>query len=193
MLEFLKNYPGTIAVNGKRISNTDINEILDKLFGEINIYLTPTQSENENSDIFTTREKPVRDETTVKYNIFVKPWMTKKSTEDFNFMLTWNNNIPMPFRYMCGTINRETSGMYNMTLHGVPRRTETCSVCGKTLTNPISKLFGIGPECMTKCGIFSDITIEQAREKLDEINSRIENTVWTGWIAKSAIMEMVEA
>lgn len=191
MLEFLKNYPGYLEVNGKRIENDNLDNILNNTFGKIVINLIP-KKESRSTDKIKSNERVVKNNTDTEYDIVVKPWMTKKSTEDFNFMLNWNNNIPMPFRYMRGVINKQTPGMYNMTLRGVPKNTETCSVCGKTLTNPISRLFGIGPECMQKCGIFGDITIEQAEQKLDEINKRIEETIWTGWIAKSAILQMTE-
>ena len=192
MLEFLRNYTGSITVNDGIVENKDISKVLDSLEGNIKIKLTPTQKEQKVKNSFTLREDAVVDKCSLSYNILVKPWMTQKSTPGFNFMLTWNNDIPMPLRIMSGKINKETPGMYNMSLHGIPTKTGTCSVCGRTLTNPISRLYGIGPECMNKVGIFSDITIEEAKDKLEEINNRIINIKWTGWIAKSAILEMME-
>lgn len=191
MLEFLRNYTGEIKVNGETIQNQNIAQVLDDLTGNIQIHLKPVENARVRN-AFTLKQEAVRDETKVQYNVLVKPWMTQKSNGTFNFMMTWNNDVPMPLRFMSGNINKETQGMFNMTLHGVAQKTNMCSVCGRTLTNPISRLFGIGPECMQKVGVFADISIEEAEQKLDEINKRIESLTWTGWIAKSAVMEMVE-
>ena len=191
MLEFLRNYTGEIEVNGETIQNQNIAQVLDNLTGNIQIHLKPIENARVRN-AFTLKQDAVRDETKVQYNVLVKPWMTQKSNGTFNFMMTWNNDVPMPLRFMRGNVNKETQGMFNMTLHGVAQKTNTCSVCGRTLTNPISRLFGIGPECMQKVGVFADISIEEAEQKLDEINKRIESLTWTGWIAKSAVMEMVE-
>ena len=191
MLEFLRNYTGEIEVNGETIQNQNIAQVLDTLTGSIQIHLKPAENARVRN-AFTLKQEAVRDETKVQYNVLVKPWMTQKSNGTFNFMMTWNNDVPMPLRFMRGNINKETQGMFNMTLHGVAQKTNMCSVCGRTLTNPISRLFGIGPECMQKVGVFADISMEEAEQKLNEINKRIESLTWTGWIAKSAVMEMVE-
>lgn len=191
MLEFLRNYTGEIEVNGETIQNQNIAQVLDNLTGNIQIHLKPAENARVRN-AFTLKQEAVRDETKVQYNVLVKPWMTQKSNGTFNFMMTWNNDVPMPLRFMRGNINKETQGMFNMTLHGVAQKTNMCSVCGRTLTNPISRLFGIGPECMQKVGVFADISMEEAEQKLNEINKRIESLTWTGWIAKSAVMEMVE-
>lgn len=191
MLEFLRNYTGEIEVNGETIQNQNITQVLDNLTGNIQIHLKPAENARVRN-AFTLKQEAVRDETKVQYNVLVKPWMTQKSNGTFNFMMTWNNDVPMPLRFMRGNINKETQGMFNMTLHGVAQKTNMCSVCGRTLTNPISRLYGIGPECMQKVGIFADISMEEAEQKLNEINKRIESLTWTGWIAKSAVMEMVE-
>lgn len=191
MLEFLRNYTGEIEVNGETIQNQNIAQVLDALTGSIQIHLKPAENVRVRN-AFTLKQEAVRDETKVQYNVLVKPWMTQKSNGTFNFMMTWNNDVPMPLRFMRGNVNKETQGMFNMTLHGVAQKTNMCSVCGRTLTNPISRLFGIGPECMQKVGVFADISMEEAEQKLNEINKRIESLTWTGWIAKSAVMEMVE-
>lgn len=191
MLEFLRNYTGEIEVNGEIIQNQNIAQVLDALTGNIQIHLKPAENVRVRN-AFTLKQEAVRDETKVQYNVLVKPWMTQKSNGTFNFMMTWNNDVPMPLRFMRGNVNKETQGMFNMTLHGVAQKTNMCSVCGRTLTNPISRLYGIGPECMQKVGIFADISMEEAEQKLNEINKRIESLTWTGWIAKSAVMEMVE-
>lgn len=50
------------------------------------------------------------------YDIRVKDYMTKKSNSNFDFMLEWNNNIPMPGVIARGKVIDETRGMYKMKL-----------------------------------------------------------------------------
>jgi hypothetical protein len=57
--------------------------------------------------------------------------------------------------------------------------------CGRELTNPISRLYGIGPECIHKIPMFANIDIEEAEKIRDEL----VNLEWEGWIIKSAIIE----
>ena len=87
------------------------------------------------------------------YKITVKKYMTEPSTVNFDFQDKWNNGKPMPLCIMQGKVTKETRGMYYMSLEGKAERTSRCLVCGKTLTNPISKLYGIGPECSEKVGL----------------------------------------
>ena len=118
--------------------------------------------------------------------------MTEKSTPDFLFMQTWNKDIPMPLRFMVGTVQQETSRMYYMKLHGEPAKLVFCSRCGRALANPVSKLFGIGPECSTKVGIDARLFINEsiAKEKLCQIEETIRKIVWEGWIPKTAVLEL---
>lgn len=123
---------------------------------------------------------------TVEYCITVKKYMTEKASAGFDFMAKWNNDNPMPMRIMQGTIEKETRGMVYMKLHGLAKPTITCRCCGKELTNPISRHYGIGPICLGKIGITRDIDdIENIKEELVNIN-------WEGWIIKSAITKKEE-
>ena len=125
-------------------------------------------------------------ERTGELKITVKPYMTKEATPEFDFMLKWNNNKPMPMRTMIGTVEKETKGMIYMNLHGFAQRTITCACCGKELTNPVSRLYGIGPVCLAKIGIKRDI------EDVENIKEELVNVKWSGWIIKSAITEQEE-
>ena len=109
--------------------------------------------------------------------------MTQKATPDFDFMAKWNNDNPMPLRTMIGTAEKETRGMIYMKLHGFAKPTITCACCGKELTNPISRHYGIGPICLSKLGIARDI------EDVSGISEELVNITWEGWIIKSAIIE----
>ena len=126
------------------------------------------------------------------YKITVKKYMTEPATSTFDFQDKWNNGKPMPLCIMQGNIIKETRGMYYMNLQGKSEPTSKCLVCGKTLTNPISKLYGIGPECSEKVGLIRIESEEEAKEKLKHIMEQIDGISWTGWVIKSAIKEWEE-
>ena len=121
------------------------------------------------------------------YVITVKQYMTQKGSPDFDFMTKWNNDNPMPLRTMTGWIEKETRGMLYMHLHGTAQQTITCMRCGRELTNPISRQYGIGPECIQKLGFALDMN------DVDEIKEKLVETDWSGWIIRSAIVDMKEA
>ena len=118
--------------------------------------------------------------------ITVKKYMTEPASPTFDFMAKWNNNIPMPMRVMSGTVEKETRGMVYMKLHGMGKPTITCRCCGKELTNPVSRNYGIGPICLSKMGIADPI------DNIDSIREKLVNITWEGWIIKSAIIEEEE-
>lgn len=123
------------------------------------------------------------------YKITVKKYMTEPATTNFDFQDKWNNGKPMPLCIMQGEVIKETRGMYYMNLEGKAEPTSRCSCCGRALTNPVSKLYGIGPECSEKVGIIRVESEEEAREKWNELVQQIGNIKWTGWVIKSAIKE----
>ena len=126
------------------------------------------------------RQDPVEEIQEVR--VTVKPYMTKPASPEFDFMARWNNNKPMPLRVMEGVRVKETPGMVYMRLHGMGKPTICCNICGKELTNPVSRHYGIGPICLAKLGIDNDIEdVSGIREKLVDIK-------WEGWIIKSAIL-----
>lgn len=127
-----------------------------------------------------------------KYRIEVKKYMTEPATANFDFQDKWNNGKPMPLCIMQGEVIKETRGMYYMSLQGKAEPTSKCLVCGKTLTNPISKLYGIGPECSDKIGLIRIESEEEAKEKLNHIMEQIDDISWAGWVIKSAIKEWEE-
>ena len=126
------------------------------------------------------------------YKITVKKYMTEPATANFDFQDKWNNGKPMPLCIMQGEVIKETRGMYYMDLQGKAEPTSKCLVCGKTLTNPISKLYGIGPECSDKVGLIRIESEEEAKEKLKHIMEQIDDISWEGWVIKSAIKECEE-
>lgn len=123
------------------------------------------------------------------YKITVKKYMIEPATSTFDFQDKWNNGIPMPLFIMQGEVIKETRGMYYMNLQGKAEPTTKCLVCGKALTNPISKLYGVGPECSDKIGLIRIESEEESKEKLEHIMEQIDDISWTGWVIKSAIKE----
>lgn len=125
------------------------------------------------------------------YKITVKKYMTEPATANFDFQDKWNDGKPMPLCIMQGEVIKETRGMYYMNLQGKAEPTSKCLVCGKNLTNPISKLYGIGPECSEKVGLIIE-SEEEAKEKLKHIMEQIDDISWSGWVIKSSIKEWEE-
>ena len=155
--------------------------ILDRATKELN---------TEINDYTWTKVKKM--EVGKSYKITVKKYMTEPATANFDFQDKWNNGKPMPLCIMQGEVIKETRGMYYMNLQGKAEPTSKCLVCGKTLTNPISKLYGIGPECSEKVGLIRIESEEEAKEKLKHIMKQIDDITWTGWVIKSAIKEWEE-
>ena len=123
-----------------------------------------------------------------EYIIKAKQWMTKATTDDsFDFMRHWNNNIPMPLRVMKGRVLKETRGMVYMELRACPLETDYCMKCGKPLTHPVSRLYGLGPECGGHFHINPFSTEEELHAALEDVQQKLYNVTWAGWIAKSGI------
>lgn len=123
-----------------------------------------------------------------EYIVKVKRWMTQKTTDSsFDFMEHWNRNIPMPFRVMRGRVLSETRGMLYMELRACALETDYCMKCGKPLSHPVSKLYGLGPECGAHYHINPFNTEEELQEAIDEVRQKLNNITWTGWIAKSGV------
>jgi len=126
------------------------------------------------------------------YKIHVKKYMTEKSTPQFDFMAKWNNDIPMPLVIMTGKVVKQTRGMVQMELHGVAEETSICMCCGKKLSNKISVLYGIGPECGQHAYINPFNSDEELEDYLTEVRSKISDITWSGWVIKSAIKNWEE-
>ena len=122
-----------------------------------------------------------------EYVVKVKSWMTKPSSAGFDFMDHWNKNIPMPLRVMRGRVLSETRGMVYMELRACPMQTDYCMKCGKPLTHPVSRLYGLGPECGGHYHINPFNTEEELQAAIKEVEQRLNNVTWTGWIAKSGV------
>ena len=123
-----------------------------------------------------------------EYIVRVLRWMTQPTTDNsFDFMLRWNKNIPMPLRVMRGRVLSETRGMLYMELRACPLRTDYCMKCGKPLTHPVSRLYGLGPECGGHYHINPFNTEEELQAAIQEVRKKLNEVTWAGWIAKSGV------
>lgn len=125
------------------------------------------------------------------YRITVKSYMTQKSTPSFDFMEKWNSDIPMPLRVMTGRKLEETRGMVKMELHGdievADGPVDICMCCGRPITNPVSKYFGMGPICGQHNYVNPFDSEEELKAAVAEYKKHLNEITWTGWIIKSAI------
>ena len=128
------------------------------------------------------------------YELQVKPYMTKKSSEDFTFMAKFNNDIPMPYRKMEGFVLKETEKMVYMRCRGniFEEASSTCMCCGREITNPVSRYFGIGPICGNHNYVNPFSTKEELKKAVEEYRLKLKGVIWQGWIPKSAIIEKKE-
>ncbi len=182
MLSLMKNWKGEVEVNGVHYNNISEVKISDLCnLDSVTIHLSSAvkKSLKSSNSVLVSDDKK-------HYRITVKQYMTKPASPEFDFMTRWNKDIPMPMRMMEGTVEKETRGMVYMKLHGFARQTITCACCGKELTNPISRYYGIGPVCLAKLGIARQI------DDIDNIKEDLAKIEWEGWVIKSAITEQEE-
>lgn len=194
----LLNIDKPLRVNGVEFQNSQLAlEAFKDFKGEFKIELnyrmpkpvtSPPDESHDTSEVST--ESSTAQETL--YRITVRAYMTKKSTPEFDLMKKINNDIPMPFRTMFGTILEESKGMYKMSLHAKPEPCSVCMVCGRTLTHPVSLLYGIGPECGGHFHINPFNSEEELKASYDALRESLANVTWEGWVVKKAITEMVE-
>lgn len=194
ILEQLKNWKGAVEINGTKYESINEASVVDfkTLGSEVCIVL---HSANKNAvQSITERSNDTPDSSKV-YKISVRQYMTKKSTPSFDFMAKWNNDNPMPLRTMVGTVEKETRGMVYMNLHGdiTAKETQICMKCGKVLTNPVSRFFGMGPECGGHNYVNPFESDEELRETVETYRKEhLQKITWSGWIIKSAIEEKEE-
>lgn len=185
MLTMLKDYKGSIEINGEKYDS--VKDAIKRFKSDSDTITIKLSSKNETHD----RERVRASERKAQKKITVKQYMTRPATDEFTFMRDWNNNIPMPLRTMIGTVEKETRGMVYMKLHGdiTEERTLHCLKCGRPIINPVSQYFGMGPEC----GCHNYINPFYSKEELEQAvkdyrESVLKNLTWEGWIIRSAIL-----
>ena len=180
--KLLKDWKGEISINDKHYTSIqDATSVFKTLLDDSHIFLRSSVKNAVQSVADSVESK-------VQYRIAVKKYMTERSVPGFDFMAKWNKDNPMPLRTMTGTVEKETRGMIYMKLHGQAEPVVKCMRCGRTLTNPISMKYGIGPECITKVPFIMDLDMND----VDGIKQKLADVKWEGWIIKSAITEKEE-
>ena len=162
MIKQLTGWKGKVCVNGVEYGSVGEMPTIP-LDSSTVITLIPNK----------VREKAVLQEVTDnRERVFtVRQWMTRV------------DNNPMPMRTMVGRVEKQTQKAVYLKLHGQALPVITCMRCGRTLTNPISRHYGIGPECIQKLGMcFAVEDVEQIKEALVDVK-------WEGFVPKSAILE----
>lgn len=191
----LLNISSPVTVNGVRYENSQAAyEALKGFDGPVEVLLGNVQPARQ--EVVREPEKPAETRFQLgdgkEYRIKVRQYMTKPSEPGFDFMKQHNNDTPMPMRIMYGEVVDETKGMLKMKLHGKPEPSSICLHCGRPLTNPISLLYGIGPECGKHFYINPLGSKEALDAAMDSIRANLTAVTWEGWIIKSAIEEMEE-
>ena len=178
------NWEGELEINGTHYkSAVDIPKDI-QIDSDTTVLLIPneTVSAGQNTQASDT-----------EYRVTVRKYMTNKSTPTFDFMAKWNNNVPMPLMTMVGTIEKETPGMYYMNLRADTSFTtvDRCMNCGKVITNPVSKYFGMGPECGKHNYVNPFNSDDELNEAINTYKQEVLSKItWSGWVIKSAITEM---
>jgi len=189
----LLNYDRPLMVNGRKFNNSaEALEAFKDFKGPVQIHFSPKIDQK----VEPVKPPAASFPTKTIYRIKVRQYMTKKSTPDFDFMAKYNNDVPMPFRVMYGEILQETPGMYKMSLHGRAERDAVqCCRCGRQLTHPVSRVYGIGPECGEhgwQSNEWIDALIGNEEALFREADKRLRAVTWTGWIPKKAIESMMD-
>ena len=187
MLTLLEGYKGSIEVND--IAYSDLNTAVQAFKGsgeQLTIVL------NKGAKIKDNQAQEIQElEGSAIYKIRVRQYMTRPASPEFDFHTKWNNDNPMPMRIMVGRKLKETRGMVQMELWGeiIDEISTHCMKCGRTLTNTVSKYFGIGPECGSHGYNNPFETDEELEAAIEEVQKQLKEIKWTGWIIKSSIEE----
>lgn len=187
----IKDWPGAIEIDGTEYPS--VEHAQKSLTGASNFSSIKLCNKRERAP--ERAPACLASEGASMYKITVRQYMTKPSNPSFDFMAKWNNDNPMPMRTMVGTVEKETSGMVYMHLHGdiTSEVTQYCMKCGKPITNPVSQFFGMGPEC----GGHNYTNPFESEEELKSAVERyrrehLQKITWSGWVIKSAIIEREE-
>ena len=190
MLNLLEGYKGSLEINGIMYNDLKAAVQAFKGFdGELTIVLNKGAKIAEQRPTISSENTVQEIQGSPIYKIKVRQYMTKPGSPEFDFHDKWNNGTPMPMRIMVGRKLKETRGMVQMELWGeiIDEISTHCMKCGRTLTNPVSKYFGIGPECGNHGYNNPFETDEELEAAIKEVQKQLKEIKWTGWVIKSAI------
>lgn len=186
LIEYLNSYNGRLMVDGVDVSTLTLDHTqTSTIINLIPNTMATTASRGDN------RVQAVGSDDV--YRFTVKTYMTKPSTPDFDLMARWNNDIPMPLCTMVGKVVKETKGMVYIDVHGDTdgKPVQFCMKCGRQITNPVSRYFGLGPECGGHKYVNPFVSEEALHSAVDTYRKEVlQKMTWAGWVPKSAIKEM---
>lgn len=110
-----------------------------------------------------------------KQLIKVRQWLTRR------------NDNPVPMRTMECSIVRETNKAYQVKLTGHLTPSSNCNHCGRTLTHPVSLMYGLGPVCGGHFHINPCNSESELKARYDEMSRQMAKVTWEGWIPKSQV------
>jgi hypothetical protein len=183
MLDFLKYFDKEININGVTYkSGAEALQNINNFNGKVTIEYNVSTKASE-----VKKQPNNANKNEVIYKIKVRKYMTDA---EFNFHDKWNNGLPMPMRIMVGKILEETPGMYKMKLSArVLDNQSVCMRCGRSLSNNVSKYFGIGPECGGHGYNNPFNSPQELKQAIDEMDKKLRQIEWEGWVIKKAIEE----
>lgn len=187
LIEYLNSYNGCLMVDGVDVSTITLDHTQTSTVINLIPKNAPTAVSRGDNRVQVVGGTDV-------YRFTVKQYMTKPSTPEFDLMERWNNDIPMPLCVMVGTVVKETKGMVYLDLHGDTdgKPVQTCMKCGRPITNPVSRYFGLGPECGGHHYTNPFPTAEALHSAVNTFREEVlQQMTWQGWVPKSAIKEMV--
>lgn len=184
MSKTLTRYLNNIKDENIEISQKSIVTTIDNTPKTVNVINIIKKHQNTKETL--NFNKPLKDQI---YKVIVKIYMTRSDSVNFAFHTTWNSGNPMPLRVMYGTVIDETKNMYKMHLTGRITQTDFCLKCGKALTNEVSKLYGLGPECGQHYYI-NPLNEEEFNKYKQSIEEKFNDIEWEGWLPKVSIISM---
>lgn len=184
MFELLGNYIGPVTINGQRFDSlVTAKETFKDYKGGLTIMLNTRAEE----PVVPAVKPPVATPSTDMVKVTVKKYMTNYGPD---FFLSKMNTSPMPYLTMVGFKLEETKGLVKMRLIAdvLEEKTHVCMKCGRSLTNPVSQYFGVGPECGGHDYVNPFGSEQELKEAINKYRKELNKVVWEGWIVKSAIL-----
>lgn len=159
----LMNWDKPIMVNDKTFKNSsEAYEAFKNYEGRLEIKINYKPEKNEGTQTPQTKYK---DGSHTTHHVYIPQWLAKR------------NNCPTVLK---GQIERETEKAIYFKGVGLIDNPVNCSVCGRDLTNEISRQLGVGPICAERMfGIGFD------RPK--DLKQVMEEKTFTLWLPKSQI------
>jgi len=175
----LSGYDGTVRV---RPLWPLLDEEAEKMSAE---YVGPPKKENE-------EKSPIRLGMGLEYEVTVRAYMAQPDRMNFHFHAKFNGGVPMPFRTMRGRVINRTEKMVKMDLYAYPTATNECLCCKRRITHPISRMYGVGPDCAQLFNIPRYESRDDLVDNMKNLRKQMKKIVWSGYIPNSAILSAVE-